>query len=307
MILAFFARGTATPYCRAYPPAPTESFVYRPGKPAGKVDPAGKKVLIVADLENNISNLAGMIQYLKLSFAEPAELINLAETDIRLGCRGCLICGAENHCFYEKRDSFREIFEEKVKKAHILIIAGEIRDRFLSACIKRFMDRSFYMNHVPYFGGKQVGLLISSPLGHNPNIREILESYIRMHDGNPAGTVTDEPTSSGEIDALLDKLATDTIFLSGESFLAPPSFPLVGGRKVFRDFIAGSGQLVFPAKLSVLQGKSFLRLSPSKKGYAGGYIDSAKFVENSSPEARIQQKDRQGHGAPPIEACPLNY
>ncbi|MFO8193021.1 MAG: NAD(P)H-dependent oxidoreductase, partial [Bacillota bacterium] len=149
IMLACFEKGFAAPYCRTYPPSPAGSFVYQPEKPGAKIDPAGKKIVIVADLENTSANLAKMVEHFRESFTKSPELINLAERNIKLGCRGCLACGAENHCFYEKRDSFRNLFEDKVKKAHILIIAGEIKDRFLSARIKRFMDRSFYMNHVP--------------------------------------------------------------------------------------------------------------------------------------------------------------
>jgi len=266
IMLACFEKGSAASYCRTYPPSPAMSFVYRPEEPGVKIDPAGKKIVIVADLENPSANLAGMVKHFMVSFAEQPELINLADKDITLGCRGCLTCGAENRCFYDKRDSFREVFEGSVKKADILIIAGEIRDRFLSARLKRFMDRSFYMNHVPYFGGKQVGLIIAGPLGHNANIRDVLESYIRLHEGNLAGTVTDEADSSKEIDTLLDKLAADTIFLSGEGYLAPPSFPLVGGRKVFRDFIAGSGQLVFPADYRYYRENRFFDYPHRKRG-----------------------------------------
>ncbi|HED23682.1 MAG TPA: hypothetical protein ENN91_00990 [Firmicutes bacterium] len=266
IMLAFFETDPAVPYCRTYPVSPAGNFVYQPGKPEEKIDPAGKRIVIVADLENTSTSLAGMVKYLMALFIEQPELINLADKDISLGCRGCLACGAENRCFYEKRDSFRDFFEDKVKKADILIIAGEIRDRFLSARIKRFMDRSFYMNHVPYFGNKQVGLLIAGPLGHNANIRDILESYIRMHDGNPAGIVTDEPASSKEIDALLEKLAADTVFLAGEGYLAPPSFPLVGGRKIFRDFIAGPAQLVFPADYRYYRENRFFDYPHRKRG-----------------------------------------
>jgi len=80
----------------------------------------------------------------------------------------------------------------KIKAADILVWAGEIRDRYLSAKWKTFFDRSFFNGHAPSLAGKQFGFIISGPLSQIPNLRQILEAYVEMQQANPAGFVTDE-------------------------------------------------------------------------------------------------------------------
>jgi len=232
-------------------------FAYTATSPTRFFSTAGKKVTVIADLENQASNLAAMISYFCSCFEEEINLVDLVEAGISLGCRGCLVCGSENRCFYDSRDNFRTLFETAVKESDIIVLGGQIRDRFLSARWKRFMDRSFYMNHVPYLKNKQVGLIIEGSLKENPNLIEVMESYIAMHQGNPAGFVTDETASNSTISISLEILVETLTTYATAGYTAPQYFPASGGRKIFRDFIAGPAQLVFPADYSYYKENRF--------------------------------------------------
>lgn len=222
-------------------------LAYVPGTASTKYSTAGKTVTIISDSDDPHSNLAKMVDYFSSCFTEAVKTVNLAEAGFSLGCRGCLVCGDRNRCYYEKRDNFHIIFEENVIKSDILIIAGTIRDRFLSSRWKLFFDRSFYMNHVPYLKDKQIGFIISGPLKHNPNLRDVIEALCGIHQGNLAGIVSDEADTSADLDAALEKLVHRINESAALEYLAPKQFLTVGGRKIFRDFIAGPAQITFPA------------------------------------------------------------
>jgi len=261
-------KGFSTPGQRqttSYVPAEKLPPEYLPVGTPLPVDTGGKKIILIADLEDRNTNLAAMIGYLKDCYQGGITAINLADANIKFACRGCLACGADNRCFYEKRDSFKTIFEEEVRTADIIFFAGAIRDRFLSARFKMFMDRSFYLNHVPYLQGKQVGFLISGPLHQNSNLRDILEAYPAMHQGNLVEIVTDEAPVPAETDQAIQNLAQRSVTLAKQGYQQPVSFPAVGGRKVFRDFIAGPSQVVFPADYNYYRRNHFFDYPQRKK------------------------------------------
>lgn len=253
------------PLGRVYPQAGKPELDYRPAGSPQALATGGKKITLIADLEDRYINLSEMIGYLKDCFTGSLEFVNLAETAIKAGCRGCLACGADNSCFYETRDDFYRLFEDKVVSADIIIFASVIRDRFLSSRIKIFMDRSFYMNHVPYLKQKQIGFLISGSLRQNANLREVLESYTAMHQGNLVGIVTDEAKTAVEVDSAIFTMARQALMRSAEDYLAPQTFLSVGGRKIFRDFIAGTAQITFPADYKYYRRNHFFDYPQRKK------------------------------------------
>jgi hypothetical protein len=110
-------------------------------------------------------------------------------------------------CFGARRERLRRQAYGKLMAADILILAGSVQDRYLSARWKIFFDRGFFMNHVPLFAGKQIGCLVSGPLAQLANLRQILEAYFECQQANFVGIVTDECVSSEELDRLLDGLA----------------------------------------------------------------------------------------------------
>ncbi|MGD8491685.1 MAG: hypothetical protein PVI68_21965, partial [Anaerolineae bacterium] len=110
-----------------------------------------------------------------------------------------------------------------------------------------FYDRSFYNGHVPTWSGKQVVYLISGRLSHNANLAEILTHYPPIQGANVTGTVTDEGRDSALLDRLLDDVAGRAVRLARAGYIAPLTFPAVGGRNLFRDEIWGWMRNIFRA------------------------------------------------------------
>ncbi len=271
------------PYSPYYPLVRKETIDYKPGLPDNTTRTA-RKVLILFDSDNDNSNLAHMVNYISSCFEPAATKVNFGDLHISKGCLGCLACGSENRCIYQDKDQYHGFFEASIRTADILIIAGAIYDRFLSAEWKRFMDRSFYLNHVPYLTGKQVGIIISGPLRDNMNIREVMEAYAAHHGANLAGLVTDQEKSSADIDRLLSAMAVNLVSCAKTSYVAPASFPQVGGFKIFRDFIAGQSRIVFPADYRYYRRHGYFNY-PGKKFFSQ-IIISLLYLLLKIPPAR---------------------
>jgi multimeric flavodoxin WrbA len=233
------------PTVRTYPPLSERVFQYSPGPAGFRVDTKGKRLVVVTDVENEESNLAGMIRRFRESYSAETEVVNLRTVSISGGCVGCVQCGYDNTCSY--RDGFLEMFTRKVQTADIIVFAGTIRDRYLSSLWKIFFDRSFFNNHVPAFAGKQFGFIISGPLAQLANLRQILQAYSEIQQANPAGYVTDEFGESPEVDTMLQTLATELIRLSEAGSVRTPTYLSVGGKKLFRDVVWGQFRHIFPA------------------------------------------------------------
>lgn len=232
------------PTFRVNPPLLPVTQTYTPGPAAARIDTAGRKLLIVHDARPDDTNLLRMLARFAAAFAVPPETVNLHELDIRGGCLGCMACAYDNNCVYSGRDGYVGFYNEKIKTADILIFTGAIRDRYLSARWKTYFDRSFFNNHVPTLGGKQVAFLISGPFGQLANLRQILEAYTSLQEANLVGIVSDEADSPAGIDALLDRLAGACAENAARGYIQPPTFLVVGGRKIFRDEVWG--RLRFP-------------------------------------------------------------
>ncbi len=219
---------------------------YISGAAGVSADSSGRRVLILSDRAYSGDNVAAMIDRMKICFSGEAELLSLSDIDIKGGCLGCCECGFDYRCVYTGKDEFIDFYNEKLKKADIIIFAGEIRDRYLSAKWKQMFDRGFFNTHTPTLKGKQFGLLLSGPLTAIPNLREILNAYFQWQGANLVDIVTDE-YSSPEIDSLIDNLAGNLVADAGKSYVAPPTFLGVGGMKIFRDDIWGRLRFVFQA------------------------------------------------------------
>jgi len=126
-------------------------------------------------------------------------------------------------------------------------MAGEIRDRYLSARWKQFFDRSFFNTHTPTLKDKQIAWIISGPLGQLPNLTEILSAYAQFHGANTVGITTDEVGDSLRIDALLRELARRVVCLAEQGYVQTRDYLGVGGMKIFRDEVWGKLRFVFQA------------------------------------------------------------
>jgi multimeric flavodoxin WrbA len=232
---------------REYPPVEWSATAYSPKPVANKIETKAKKILILTDEKNGDHNLRKMTAHFADCFKGEVEIANIHDIDISGGCQGCMKCGHDNHCAYEGKDGYIEFFNSKVKTADILVLAGTIKDRYLSSRWKTFLDRSFFNTHIPVLQDKQIGFIISGPLAQLPNLREMLETYPPMELGNNAGFVTDESGDSSQIDAQLESLAEKTIRYAEAGYIAPYNFPTIAGRKLFRDEVWSNMKPIFQA------------------------------------------------------------
>jgi multimeric flavodoxin WrbA len=244
-LLEGIAKGIPT--ARVFPPLQLYEFRYEPVDHTQSVAPGERQILILSDCASGQTSLPRMIEKLKNSFVGDAKVVNLYDITIKGGCLGCIRCGYDNTCVYEGKDEFIDFFREIVKKASIIVFAGTIRDRYLSSRWKLFFDRSFFNNHRPYLGGKQIGFVISGPLSQIPNLSQIFEGYVELQQGNLAGIVTDECRNSSEIDAFIEDLAHRLVRYADSGYVKPSTFLGFGGHKIFRDDIYGRLRFPFQA------------------------------------------------------------
>ena len=195
-----------SPTAKRHEPIAIRAWDYTPGEPETRISAKGRKILVLSDADAGDANLQRMVARFCRSLADPVEVINLHDMSIRAGCQGCCHCGYDNECIYRDADDVYGIYQ-KIRAADVVVEAGAIRDRFLSARWKTFWDRGFFNNHVPILVGKQIAYLISGPLMQVPNLRQILEASADVGRAGLAGIVTDECGDSGQLDRLLDELA----------------------------------------------------------------------------------------------------
>lgn len=220
--------------------------VYRP-EPIKEPQTTDKKILLLKDTDYQSTNLGRMIDRCCESFTGNLEVVNLAELEIKGDCLGCIQCGFDHQCIYEGQDAFIDFMKEKVAEADILIMAGEVRDRWLSSTWKQFFDRSFFQNHVPALKGKQLGLLISGPLTQMTALKNTLDAMTEWQGAHVVDTVTDEEENSAFIDARIDTMARRLVACAESGYIRPSTFVGIGGRKIFRDDVWGRHRFVFQA------------------------------------------------------------
>jgi len=232
---------------RSFLPLVAPGLKYVPGPARQPVDTRAKRVVIVSDAQPHQANLLRMIECFQASFAQEVTTVNLHDVDIKGGCLGCLKCGYDNICEYEGKDGFTDFYRSQLKTADVLVFAGTMRDRYLSAKWKTFFDRSFFCGHAPSLAGKQFGFLISGPLSQVPNLRQILEAYVQIELCNLAGIVSDEVGDAASLDGLLEDLAGRLVRYAEAGYRQPQTFLGVAGTKLFRDEIYGHLRIMFQA------------------------------------------------------------
>ncbi len=230
---------------QVYAPLTPPALNYEPATAPVPVNAGARRIAIITDQQEGDANLKAMTDRLQQQLG--CEIHNIRDIDIKGGCIGCIKCGFDYICSYEGKDGFIEFYNDVIKGSDILIFAGTIHDRFLSARWKMFFDRSFFNTHTPTLIGKQLAFLISGPLQQIPNLRDALSAYGEWQRANPAGIVSDECANSAALDAQLDGLGQSLIMYADEGYVAPPTFLGVGGQKIFRDDIYGRLRFVFQA------------------------------------------------------------
>lgn len=228
-----------TPAARAYYPVSARMSPYRPSPPKNRINPEGKNIVIITDASSPSSNLGRMADRLRQSFTEEPPAYNLHDLKIKGGCLGCLQCAYDNRCVYGDSDDFHLFFESRIKAADIIFYCMETRDRYLSSLWKRFIDRSFYNNHTPVLEGKQVGCLVSGPLGKLSSFHEFLRAFPEIQHASLVDIVTDEGGDSRDLDLQIQNLARNAVARAARNYMGPLTFQGVGGWKIFRDEIWG--------------------------------------------------------------------
>ena len=271
-------------------PVTWRDFDYLPAAARDTVDTGGKRVLVVTDSQDHQFNLVRMVDRFKASFSDEIEVINLRELDIKGSCLGCIQCGYDNQCVYQDKDEYIDFYNMKLKTADILIFAGTIQDRYLSSRWKLFFDRSFFNGHAPSLIGKQMSFIISGPLSQNPNLRQILETWVEIQQANLARIVTDEHGDSAQIDDLLQDLARNLVQFADSGYVRTPTFLGVGGRKLFRDEIWG--RLRFPFRADYLLYKKFGVFDFPQKNYKTRVQIAIMSLLSKSPGFRKEVNKR---------------
>jgi multimeric flavodoxin WrbA len=232
---------------RRYPPVIWNDFRYQPGPAPAKISGHGKKIVILHDVNEPKGNLAHMVERCQSALEGDVSVFNIHDLDIKGSCLGCLQCGSDQHCAYEGKDGYIDFYRTQVMAADILIYAGSIVDRYLSARWKTFFDRVFFNTHTPVLMNKQAAFVIAGPLGQVPNLTEIMQAFMELQGANLAGFVSDESGSSTDIDRLLDQLMTSVINDSLAAYERPFTFLGIAGLHIFRDDIYGRLRTVFQA------------------------------------------------------------
>jgi multimeric flavodoxin WrbA len=215
---------------------------------------------------------------------------------MKKGCLGCCTCGYDNTCI--QRDDFSQFFNSHLKTADIIIIAGTIRDHYLSSTWKKFFDRSFFNGHAPVLMDKRLGFIISGPLSQIQNLREILEVFGDNWHMKSAGLVTDEHRTSEEITTHIRAFASELKLTDEQNLEFGDRFYRVGGQKIFRDFIFNTSAVfradhLFYKKMGVYQDFPQRKI---KKRISNAIFSI--FVAIKPMRKKIHQKFIQGMVAP---------
>ncbi len=227
---------------KSYLPIIVDIKEYIPTEVRAPLDTKGQRFVIVTDAMDQDKNIGRMVK--RFQEYTQADLVDLSALKINGGCTGCIHCGFDNECIYGENDDVKKTYE-KLKQYDILVFAGTIKDRFLSARWKTFIDRRFYITHQPHFSGKQLAYLISGPISQTHNIREVLQANAEFDEVNLAGILSDESASALEIDERMKALAQNLVEYSLQGYIRPQTFLGIGGMKIFRDVIWGRLRMVF--------------------------------------------------------------
>lgn len=230
-----------------FPPLPLSRFTFVPALPVRRTTVGDLKVLVVKDGGEGSGNVDVLVRAFVDRLSGEMEVLDLRDVAIAGGCLGCIRCGWDNRCVYAEKDSYTEFYENRIKKADVLVFAGSIVDRFLSSRWKVFFDRSFYNNHIPTLTGKKLVFIISGPLSQVPHLQEMLRAYSEIQMAHLVGFITDEGQNNHGIEASMDELIYRLFSPALRGYTSPPTFPGVGGRKVLRDEIYGPLRFVFMA------------------------------------------------------------
>lgn len=193
------------------------------------------KVNLVMENKDRNNNLLQMVNSFIGYAPYNVNIIDLEKFKISGGCKGCLQCAYDGSCIY--KDDVKEIFLDRIFTSDAVIFAGNIKDRYLSARMKMFFDRSFFNGHRPIPKNIQAAYILSGPLRSLPNLRQDLEARTEISNMNMAGIVTDEYSDPEYIGLLIKNLSEKIAFNIANNVKRPLTYHGTGGHKVLRDLV----------------------------------------------------------------------
>ncbi len=221
----------------AAPSIPSTNFLYEPGDVAECEKTPAKKVVLIADAQEQDHNLLRMIDTVKKRLPYPMEEIKLhtaMSTDA--WCMGCVKCMVTGQCV--QKDGFAEILRQ-LKESDIIVVATPLHNLGISSKMKMFLDRTIVFGHTPGLAARQpiVLQLVSGPLRQLPNTRQALVSCFKRLAASDVTVVTDEVASSEELTERLVGAVEEIVWTSDAGLYLPELFLEKGGHILLRDFM----------------------------------------------------------------------
>ena len=218
-------------YCEPFFPAPAAAAPVPVTVPeAGSSEKPGD-VVIIADLKEGDSQLAGMIARFREKLPYASRVVNIREYPFQGGCLGCFRCSVSGKCVW--KDNFDEFLRNDIQTADAMVYAFTVSDHSMGARFKMYDDRQFCNGHRTVTIGMPVGYIISGNLSREENLRTIIEGRAQVGCNILAGIATDEENT----DAAIDRLAASLTYSLEHKNTGPQNFYGVGGMKIFRDLI----------------------------------------------------------------------
>ena len=218
-------------YCEPFFPAPAAAAPVPVTVPeAGSSEKPGD-VVIIADLKEGDSQLAGMIARFREKLPYASRVVNIREYPFQGGCLGCFRCAVSGKCVW--KDNFDEFLRNDIQTADAMVYSFTVSDHSMGARFKMYDDRQFCNGHRTVTIGMPVAYLISGNLSREENLRTIIEGRAQVGSNILAGIATDEENTDAAIDRLADSLA----YSLEHKNTGPQNFYGVGGMKIFRDLI----------------------------------------------------------------------
>lgn len=193
------------------------------------------KIILVTDNSSKKGNLKNMLETFINKCENEIVVVNLDELETKGGCLGCCRCGYDGECVYA--DKMTEFLRENFLSADGVVIASEIKDRYLSYQIKRMWDRSFLHGHRPVFKGKKMMYIISGKISEHSIIQEEINARCSIGGTPLIDCVSDEHLSSEELTKHLEQAGKDLCMAIEANVQSQENFYSVSGHKIFRDFI----------------------------------------------------------------------
>lgn len=281
-------------------PAPARLPAFPPPMAAAPQTGARTAILVFDDKTSPAAALAA--EYARMT-AGLCEIKYIGDIDIKGGCLGCMRCGWDNTCVYE--DGFAAFFKNTVKAADSVVFALPLKGRYFPSSFKQYLDRSFFMGHIPTLENKAVAYLIAGDLTAAPAALDFLYSYAETSGSRLAGIAT---TQSPDLADDLRCTARTASRMTLAKTAPPRTYRAEGAGRIFRDMLYNMdfvfradylyyqkrGLFHFPTqKLAARMGSTLLRrlcsLAFIRNAFNSGMIKgmAAKhkaFVERTKPK-----------------------